>query len=173
MKRMPLFSHWLGVTIAATLFAATLTGCEKAELVTARAVTADRGAYMEGVVRLQGERVKDTGLMRYITTGLLREFILEDDSGRIRVFYNSAGWRCPPRTGAKLAVTGKVVENGKRLIFVAKSISIEDQLALAENQVRLCQLDRREAEAYAEQGVEGLRDYWRAAGKTVKDLVHD
>ena len=76
MKRV-VHTPLLFVALATLDSVAALSGCKDAELVTAKAINADRTAFMDEEVRLQGERVKDTSYLRCVTTGLLREFVME------------------------------------------------------------------------------------------------
>ena len=161
--------------IATMLFTMPLLGCGKAELSSAAAINADREAYMDEPVRLEGTHVKRNNSMFVISTGRLEYLVLEDDSGRIRVWYAIAGRRCPPRLGARLTVEGKVVAAGQdqRHIFAAKSISIDDEPPLADDEVRMCQLSLNEQQLHAEYGPDGLQDYWHEAGNPERVLVYD
>lgn len=161
--------------IVFTLLMLPLAGCEQAEVASAAQVTANKHAYMDEVVRLKGRRVKrnDNGFL--ISTGRVDYVVLEDESGRIRVWYDIAKWRCPPRIGATLSAEGKVVASGpdKRRIFLARSMSIDSEPPLADNEVRMCQLSLNEQQIEAESGADGLRDYWRSQGKPEKVLIYE
>lgn len=160
--------------ISALLFL-PLMGCGKPELTSAAAIQADRTAFMDTVVRLEGRHVKRNSNVRLITTAPINYFVLEDDSGPIRIWYNTAKRRCPPRLGAQLTVAGKVVDTQRDLgnVFVAESISIDHEPPLAPNEVRMCQLSLNEAQIEAEFGPQGLLDYWREHGKPGRVLVYD
>ncbi len=161
--------------IVMMLFISTLTGCGQAELSTAAAINADLEAHMEELVQLEGTHVDRNDNAFFISTGRMNYLMLEDDSGRIRVWYDIAGRRCPPRLGARLSVEGKVVaaEQDQRHIFAAKSISIDDEPPLADREVRMCQLSLQEQQIHAEYGPEGLQDYWRDNGKPERVIVYE
>ena len=158
-----------------------LLGCDgQAELSSVNEINSNREAYMDDVVRLEGVLVESDQNMVYLSVGRLDYFTLEDNSGRMRVWYDIARRRCPPRLNAVLTVTGKVVtaevvttEQDTRPIFVARSISVDNEPPLAENEVRMCQLSLNEQQIHAEEGPQGLRDYWRAEGKPDRVLVYD
>lgn len=161
--------------LTAMLLAMPLVGCGQAELASTAAIKADRKAYMDDVFRLEGQHVKRNSNLRLITTAPINYFVLQDDSGPIRIWYNTARRRCPPRLGAQLTVEGKVVDTKQSLglVFVAESISIDDEPPLADNEIRMCQLSINEAQIEAEFGPDGLRDYWREHGKPERVLVYD
>ena len=161
--------------LIAMLLALPLFGCGQAELTKTAAIKADRKAYMDEEVRLEGQHVKRNSNLRLITTAPINYFVLQDDSGPIRIWYNTARRRCPPRVGAQLTVEGKVVDTKQSLglVFVAESISIDDEPPLADNEVRMCQLSINEAQIEAEFGPDGLREYWREHGKPERVLVYD
>jgi hypothetical protein len=157
------------------LFTLPLLGCGQAELTSTAAIKADRKAFMDEVVRLEGRHVRRNSNMSFVTTAPVNFIVLEDESGTIRVWYNTARRRCPPRTGAQLVVEGKVVESQRDPghVFLAESITTESGPQLADNEVRLCQLSINEAQIEAEYGPDGLKDYWREQGKPERELVYD
>jgi hypothetical protein len=159
----------------AALLTLPLVGCVQPELASAAKINADKEAYTDEVVRLQGRHVKENGSLNFITTAPISYFVLEDDSGKIRVWYNTARRRCPPRIGAQLTVEGKVVDTKSDIghAFTAESISINDEPPLAANEVRSCQLSYNEAEIEATRGREALLAYWREQGKPDRVLVYD
>ena len=161
--------------LVAMLFALPLFGCGQAELTSAAAINADRKAFMDEAVRLEGRHVKGDPGVHLVTTAPVNFFVLEDNSGSIRVWYNTSRRHCPPRTGAQLSVEGKVVDSQHDLghVFVAESISTISEPQLADNEVRLCQLSLNEAQIEAEYGPDGLKDYWREHGKPERELVYD
>ncbi len=128
---------------------------------------------LEGVHVERGQESEADLELSYVNR--LSYVTLEDESGRIKVWYDIASRRCPPRLGATLTVTGKVAVKGQdaRRVFVAKSISSANVPTLADNEVRLCQLSLQEQQIHAEEGPEALRDYWRAKGKRDRVLVYD
>ena len=88
----------------------------------------------------------------------------------------------PPRLGATLTARGNVVdvammdatgETVTRQVFVAGSISIDDEPPLADDEVRLCQLPMAEQQMLALEGLERLEDFWSANGKRVRTVVYD
>lgn len=160
---------------AAALLAVCLFGCGQADLSSAAAINANKEIYMDEVVRLEGKHVKRNRNSQFISTGRIDYLVLEDDSGRIRVWYDTADWHCPPRLGAHLSVAGKVVAAGSdgRLIFAARSMSIENEPPLADNEVRMCQLSLDEQRIESESGPAGLRDYWREQGMPERVLIYD
>ena len=109
--------------------------------------------------------------------------VMEDESGRMDVWYNTAQRRCPPRLGATVTADGNVVDvammdiaTGERVtrqVFVAGSISIDDEPPLADDEVRLCQLPMAEQQMLALEGLERLEDFWSANGKRVRTVVYD
>ena len=119
--------------------------------------------------------ISSSRLLDYIT--------LEDESGRIDVWYNTAQRPCPPRRGARVTAKGEVVdmtmtnvETGDpetRQAFVAGSFSIDDEPPLADGEVRLCQLSLEEQQRFAMEGPEGLEDFWLATGKRARTVIFD
>jgi hypothetical protein len=160
---------------AAILLSMLLAGCGQVERIDVSTVTENMVAHTQNLVRLEGTRVKRSRYVRAVSVGTHDYFVLEDESGRIRVWYDTVRRRCPPRLGAQVIVEGKVVETGheKRLLFLARSISIEHEAPLADNEVRLCQLSRAESEIYWRGGREELLAYWRGHGKPDRALVVD
>ena len=160
---------------AAILLAFLLTACGHTERVDISTVTENMAAHMEALVRLEGTRVKRNPYITMITLGTQNYFVLEDSSGKIRVWYNTLQHRCPPRLGAQVVVEGKVVEtkNAKQKLFVARSISIESEPPLADDEIRACQLSHAESEIYQTQGLERLWARWRAQGKPARKVITD
>jgi len=168
--------------IPSILLLMPLLGCgqvEQAELSRTNEINSNPEAYMTEDVRLEGAHVahvqesEEDLELSYVNA--LKYVILEDESGRIKIWYGIGSRRCSPRLGATLTVTGKVAVKGQaaRSIFVAKSISATNEPPLADNEVRLCQLSLQEQQINAEEGPQGLRDYWRAEGKRDRVVVYD
>ncbi len=159
----------------ATLLVMLLAGCDSTELSSAAAINAQPDAYMDGLVQLTGTHVQRNRDQFFISTGRLDYIVLEDPSARIRIWYDVAERRCAPRLGAALTVTGKVVAPGAdaRPIFVARSISADDEPPLADDEVRLCQLSLQEQQIQAEEGPEGLQEFWRSEGLPERTIVYD
>ena len=161
--------------ITLSFLIATLYGCEQAKPVDAKDVTSNWEAYTDNVVQIEGKHIKRNKNLIYIPMGRLDFFVLEDNSGRIRVWYDRFRNRCPPRIDASLKVEGKVVTNEKdgKHLFLAKSISIEDEPSLADNEVRMCQLSMQEQQIHSREGMDGLKKYWERTGKAERVVVYD
>ena len=99
-------------------------------------------------------------------------FTIEDETGKLNVWYSGG---CPPRMGARVTVTGKVIkpERSTFHMFAADRLKIESSPPLGENEVRLCQLTREEFEIHETQGLEALQEYWRQNGKPIRTVVND
>lgn len=161
--------------ISGLLLIFPLFGCDQTEVFSSNAINANREAFMEEIVRLEGVHV-DRDDDEYAYFNGRRDYLtLEDHTGRIKVWYDTATRRCPPRLGAQITVTGKVMMSGpdSNPDFVANSISVDTEPALADNEVRMCQLSINEQQIYAEQGPAGLSEYWASAGKPGRELVFD
>ena len=161
--------------IATVLIGMPIYGCGQAELSTAAAINADGEQFMAEPVRLEGTHVARNSDVMAMPMGRMDFLELEDASGRVRVWYDIARHRCPPRLGARLTVEGKVVSGAedRQHVFAAKSITIDDEPDLADNEIRLCQLSLNEQQIHAEYGPEGLLEYWRDEGKPGRVLVYD
>ena len=64
-------------------------------------------------------------------------------------------------------------EDGSRYIFSARSVDVESSPPLAADEVRLCELPRREVEMYERDGVDALLRHWKASGKPARRIVTD
>ena len=155
--------------------------CQQAEVATIGTITSNWDSHRDREVRIEGVRVSRSSDMISLSNRLLDYITIEDQSGRIDVWYNTVQRRCPPRLGATVTVDGEVVdiettdpeagETHTRPAFVAGSFAIDDQPPVAENEVRLCQLSLQEQQALAMDGPEGLEDYWSATGKRVRTVI--
>ena len=125
-------------------------GCEQAEVATIGTITSNWDSYRDREVRIEGVRVSRSSNVISLSSRLLDYITIEDQSGRVDVWYNTVQRRCPPRLGATVTADGEVVdiettdpeagETQTRPAFVAGSFAIDDEPPLAENEVRLCQL---------------------------------
>ena len=173
MKR----SIYLALTVG------TLLSCEHAEVASISAITANWEAYRGRSVQLEGLRVSRDSNVIASSSRLLDYVTIEDESGRVDVWYDVARRRCPPRLGATVTADGEVTDisatdaqtgdTATRQVFVAGSFSIVDEPPLEDGEVRLCQLSLEDQQMYAEEGSEGLVDYWLASGKRARTVVLD
>ena len=157
--------------------------CEQAEFATISTITSNWDSYRDGEVQIEGVRVSRNSDVMSLSSRLLDYITIEDESGRMDVWYDTARRRCPPRLGAAVTADGAVVdmqvtdpEAGDaetRQVFVAGSLAIDDEPPLADNEVRLCQLSLQEQQALAMEGPEGLEDLWSATGKRARTVVLD
>ena len=170
-------------TIYHALAVMVLVSCEHAELATISMITSDLDSYMDRKVQIEGVRVPRKSGMVSVSSRLHDYMEIEDESGRMNVWYNSAWRGCPPRLGATVIADGNVVdmqttdtETGDtktRQVFVAALFSIDDEPPLGDGEVRLCQLPIQEQQMFVEEGPDVLDDYWRATGKRVRTVVAD
>lgn len=149
-----------------------LASCKPAEPSTAAAIRSDYAGHMGRSLRVSGQVVRPSSTVRYVWVGAANYFTLEDETGRLNIWYG-VGMRCAPRIGSEVSVTGKVIkpEQSSIHIFSARRVSIESSPPLAEDEVRLCELSNREIEVYETQGREALEEYWRSRGRPVKRVV--
>ena len=144
--------------------------CEQAAVVTIGTITSNWDSHRDGEVRI-GVRVSRSSDVISLSSRLLDYITIEDESGRIDVWYNTVQRRCPPRLGATVTADGEVAdiettnpvagETQTRPAFVAGSFAIDDEPPLADNEVRLCQLSLQEQQALAMEGPEGSRSFGR------------
>jgi hypothetical protein len=146
-----------------------LLSCEQAEFATISAITSNWDSYKDRGVQIEGVRVTRNSGVISVSSRLLDYIAIEDESGRMNVWYSTVQRRCPPRMGATVTVDGNVVdmqttdaetgETGTRQAFVAGSFSIENEPPLGDGEVRVCQLSLEEQQMLAMKGPEALEDY--------------
>lgn len=160
-----------------------LLSCGRAESTPISTITSDLGSYEDGNVHIEGARVsRDPNALR-LSSPLFDYIVMEDESGRMDVWYNTGQRRCPPRLGATVTADGNVVDiammdlatggTETRQVFVAGSFSIDDEPPLADDEVRFCQLPMVEQQMLALEGLGRLADFWSANGKRVRTVVYD
>ncbi len=165
------------------LMVLALLSCGRADRTPIGTITSDLDSHEDGDVRIEGARVsRDSNAIRP-SSRLLDYIVMEDESGRMDVWYNTGQRRCPPRLGATLTAVGNVVDVGMmdtatggtvtRQVFIAGSFSIDDEPPLVDDEVRFCQLPMAEQQMLALEGLERLEDFWSANGKRVRTVVYD
>ena len=97
-------------TIYLALAVMVVVSCEQAELATISMITSDLDSYMDRKVQIKGVRVPRESGMVSVSSRLHDYMEIEDESGRMNLWYNTAQRRCPPRLGATVIADGNVVD---------------------------------------------------------------
>ena len=153
-----------------------LSACGAPDTTAILSVSSNMNAYIDTPVTISGTRVPRNNNIQYVSLGVLDYLSIEDDSGRINIWYDVTRRRCPPRLGATVTVTGKVVvSDGPQPSrqFVAQKLSVDNEPPLRDNEIRLCSLSLNEQQIHAMEGLEALHAYWRDEGEPERELIYD